>query len=126
MSWGVPFAPAAVRQARTRITVALRLHGVPQHVVDHARLVATELLGNALRHARPTVSGGLVLSLAVEPDAVRLAVSDGGSSYLPRLLHPSSSAMSDRGLGIVGTLTRECGVLDGADGNVVFGVLAIA
>ncbi|MEP6650359.1 MAG: ATP-binding protein, partial [Lapillicoccus sp.] len=105
---------------------ALRRHAVPQGVIDDARLVVTELLGNALRYARPTGSGCLVLAVDVLPDGVRLAVSDGGSTTLPTLLHPPTLAPSGRGLGIVGTLTRECGVLDDADGNTVFGVLAIA
>ncbi len=121
----MPFAPSAVRTARTSVTVALRRHGVTQHVVDDARIVVSELLGNALRHARPIPHAGLVLTLEVEPDSVRLAVSDGGSPTLPTLLHPPDLASSGRGLTIVCTLTREWGVREGPDGNTVFGVLAI-
>jgi anti-sigma regulatory factor (Ser/Thr protein kinase) len=108
------------------VTVALRRHGMPQRVVDDARIIVSELLGNALRHARPTQDGGLVLSLEVLPDAVRLSVSDGGSATLPTLLHVPDLASSGRGLTIVRTLTREWGVRESADGNTVFGVLAIA
>lgn len=125
-SWNIPFTPAAVRSARTNVTVALRRYGVPQHVVDDARIVVSELLGNALRHARPIQNAGLVLSLEIEADSVRLAVSDGGSATLPTLLHPPDLALGGRGLTIVRTLTREWGVREDADGNTVFGVLAIA
>jgi anti-sigma regulatory factor (Ser/Thr protein kinase) len=123
-SWALPFTPSSVRIARTSITVALRRHGVPQHVVDDARIVVSELLGNALRHARPIPGGGLVLSLAVLADSIRLAISDGGSATLPTLLHPPELALSGRGLTIVRTLTREWGVRESPDGNTVFGVLA--
>lgn len=126
VSWRVPFAPSAVREARLNVTLTLRRLGVPQRVIDDARLVVTELLANALRHARPTGSGCLVLRMSVLPDAVRLAVADGGSATVPRLLHPPSSATSGRGLSIVGTLTREWGVVGEDDGTTVFGVLSIA
>jgi anti-sigma regulatory factor (Ser/Thr protein kinase) len=126
LSWGVPFAAAAVRAGRTSVTVALRRYGVPQHVIDDARIVISELLGNALRHARPIRNAGLVLALEVRPDSVRLSVSDGGSATLPTLLHPPALSPSGRGLAIVRTLTREWGVREGAEGNTVFGVLAIA
>lgn len=126
VAWGVPFAAASVRAARTKVTVALRRHGVPQHVVADARIVVSELLGNALRHARPNQDGGLVLTLEMQPDSVRLSVSDGGSATLPTLLHPPDLALGGRGLTIVRTLTREWGVREGADGNTVFGVLALA
>ncbi len=95
-------------------------------MVDDARIVVSELLGNALRHARPIQDAGLVLTLEVQPDAVRLSVSDGGSATLPTLLHAPELAVSGRGLTIVRTLTREWGVREGTDGNTVFGVLAIA
>jgi anti-sigma regulatory factor (Ser/Thr protein kinase) len=122
----MPFSAASVRGARTNVTVALRRHGVPQPAVDDARIVVSELLGNALRHARPIPNAGLVLTLEVEPDAVRLSVSDGGSATLPTLLHPPALASSGRGLTIVRTLTREWGVREGANGNTVFGVIARA
>ena len=124
-SWLLPFTATSVRNARTHITVALRRHGIAQHVVDDARIVVSELLGNALRHARPIRDGGLLLSLDVEADSVRLEVSDGGSATLPTLLHPPALALSGRGLTIVRTLTREWGVHETADGNTVFGVLAL-
>lgn len=123
-SWIVPFSPTAVRSARTNLTVALRRHAVAQHVIDDARIVVSELLGNALRHARPIPGAGLVLTLEVAQESLRLSVSDGGSATLPTLLHPPALAPSGRGLTIVRTLTREWGVHEGADGNTVFGVLA--
>lgn len=126
LSWSVPFSPIAVRSARTNVTVTLRRFGISQRVVDDARIVVSELLGNALRHARPIPAGGLVLTLEMQADAVLLSVCDGGSATLPTLLHAPDLALSGRGLTIVRTLTREWGVREGAEGNTVFGVLAIA
>jgi serine/threonine-protein kinase RsbW len=124
-SWALPFAPATVRNARTLVTVALRRHGVAQQVVDDARIVVSELLGNALRHARPIPNEGLVMSLEVGDDAVRVAVADGGSATVPALLHAPDLASSGRGLRIVRTLTREWGVREDDRGNTVFAVLAL-
>ena len=52
-TWTVPFATAAVRIARARVTVALRQATIANNVIEDARLIVSELLGNALRHARP-------------------------------------------------------------------------
>lgn len=107
------------------MTVALRRHGIAQQVVDDARIVVSELLGNALRHARPIPNEGLVMSLEVDDDVVRVAVADGGSATLPALLHGPDLASSGRGLRIVRTLTREWGVREDDRGNTVFAVLAL-
>lgn len=125
-SWGVPFTAAAVRSARTNVTVALRRCGIAQRIIDDARLIVSELLGNALRHARPIQGCGLVLTLEIDEDSVRLSVADGGSATLPTLLHGPELAPNGRGLTIVRTLTREWGVREGKHGNTVFGVLARA
>jgi anti-sigma regulatory factor (Ser/Thr protein kinase) len=125
-SWGVPFTASSVRSARTNVTVTLRRYGITQRIIDDARVVVSELLGNALRHARPIQGCGLVLTLEVDDESVRLSVADGGSATLPTLLHPPQLAPEGRGLTIVRTLTREWGVREGEDGNTVFGVLARA
>jgi anti-sigma regulatory factor (Ser/Thr protein kinase) len=124
-SWALPFALSAVRPARTNVTAVLRRHGLSQRVIDDARIVVSELVANAVRHARSIPNVGLTLSLEVGGDAVRLAVTDGGSATLPTILHPPDLALSGRGLTIVRTLTSEWGVREGSDGNTVFGVLPV-
>ncbi|HEY7045083.1 MAG TPA: ATP-binding protein [Nocardioidaceae bacterium] len=125
-AWSVPFRAVAVRSARTTITVALRRLGVSSQVIEDARIVVSELLGNALRHARPLPDGTLRVGLAVEDAAVRLYVVDGGSATLPTLLNPPPMALGGRGLSIVRTLTRDWGVHETLSGNTVFGVLNLA
>jgi anti-sigma regulatory factor (Ser/Thr protein kinase) len=110
--------------ARTNVTVALRSHGIAQPTVDDARIVVSELMGNALRHAQPLTSGGLTVGIEVGADSVRIWVSDGGSATLPTLVSPPVMSPSGRGLSIVRTLTRSWGVQERPSGNTVFGVLA--
>lgn len=123
-SWRLPFTPAAVRTARLNVTVALRYAGIDQQTLDDARVVVSELLGNALRHARARLDGTLSVELAVTTDEVIIEVSDGGSATLPTLMTPPPLAVNGRGLGIVRNLARTWGVREGPSGNVVFGILA--
>ncbi len=122
-SWSLPFATSSVSTARINVTVALRHLAVGQATVDDARVVVSELLGNAIRHARPLPDGSLTVNLLVGQRVLRLAVDDGGSPTLPALLRPPVLAPSGRGLSIVRTLSTAWGVHEGVSGNTVFGVL---
>ncbi len=124
--WTFPFAARAVRAARTTVGGVLSRLGADSAIIDDARLVVSELLGNALRHARPLPDGTIQVGLRVEADTVRLFVVDGGSPTLPTLLNPPPLALGGRGLSIVRTLTRDWGVHETGTGNTVFGVLALA
>lgn len=123
VSWTVPFAPSSARTARTDVTVELRRCGVTQRTIDDARIVVSELVGNALRYAEPLTSGGLEVTIDVDSEEVRVAVSDGGSVTLPTLLNPPPTAPRGRGLTIVGTLATSWGVHEGSRGNTVYSVL---
>lgn len=122
-SWRLPFTLAAARTARLNITVALRYAGVEQQTLDDARVVVSELLGNALRHARATIDGSLKVDVAVSDDEVIIEVADGGSATLPTLTNPLPLATNGRGLAIVRTLARRWGVRESPAGNVVYGIL---
>jgi anti-sigma regulatory factor (Ser/Thr protein kinase) len=117
---------AAVRVARTTVTVTLRKLDVATTVIDDARVVVSELLGNALRHARPLPDGTLRVGLVIDRETLRLFVVDGGSVTLPTLLNPPLLSIGGRGLSIVRTLTRDWGVQETGAGNTVFGVLSLA
>ena len=122
-SWRLPFALAAARTARLNVTVALRHAGVEQQTLDDARVVVSELLGNALRHARANIDGSVKVDVAVSDDEVIIEVSDGGSATLPALTTPLPLAPNGRGLAIVRMLARSWGVRESPAGNVVFGIL---
>ncbi len=125
-SWTVPFSPTSVRDVRDTISVTLRRHGVAPTVIEDAQVVVSELLGNALRHARPLPNGVLRVGLEIDDLTIRLSVIDGGSATLPTLLSPPTLALGGRGLSIVRNLTRDWGVLETRGGNTVFGILNLA
>lgn len=123
----LPHSTVSVREARRRVLVGLRRLGVIPELIDDAVLVASELVTNALRHARPLPGGRLVLSWEAAPDgrAIRLAVYDGGSEA-SRPAAPDAldtQATSGRGLGIVSTLAQRWGADSGDEGTVVWAVL---
>lgn len=124
--WSLPGVPASVPVARHLLTTRLEAIGCEPAVVDDAGAVLTELLSNAVRHARPRPDGQVTVTVDVDDDAVRLAVSDGGASTIPSVVSPPPLAASGRGLGIVHSLTHDWGVQEGADGTTVFGILSRA
>ena len=119
MSWTdtFPFEPASVPMARRRLTVELRARKIDPERIDDAVLVLSELVGNALRHARPLAGGELQVSWTLYPRELELAVTDGGAPTRPRALHPPVSALGGRGLSIVGDLSRDWGVRSHEDGH---------
>ncbi|WP_308286911.1 ATP-binding protein [Actinomadura parmotrematis] len=106
----LPHAASSVSAARRRLSADLTASGVPETAVDDANVIVSELLSNALRHARPLPSGQVRLSWAHRGDLLELAVSDGGASTEPRRGPGTLSSLGGRGLGIVETLSRDWGV----------------
>jgi anti-sigma regulatory factor (Ser/Thr protein kinase) len=123
-SWLLPFTARSAGAGRGHVTAILRAEGVAQPTIDDACAVLTELLANAVRHARPRPDGQVLVSMALDNATVSIAVADGGATTVPSLRNPPAMAPSGRGLGIVHTLTRDWGVRAAAEGNTVFGVLS--
>ncbi|MFG2333176.1 ATP-binding protein [Streptomyces sp. NPDC048604] len=74
-TWVLPHCPRSVRIARHTVRAALRRRGADDDTVDRAELVVSELVTNAVRHARPP----LALRLHHLDDAtLRIEVDDGG------------------------------------------------
>lgn len=103
---------AGVAAARHRLCDDLVGRGLPPRLVDDAALVLSELLTNALRHARPLEGGSVEVSWAVTGSAVEVAVSDGGSATRPVAAHPPATALGGRGLSIVASVAEDWGVVD--------------
>ncbi|MFD0854186.1 ATP-binding protein, partial [Actinomadura adrarensis] len=80
----LPHAPSSVAVARKRLSSELTASGVYDSVIDDASVIVSELLSNALRHARPLPSGQIRLAWDRNGDLIELEVSDGGSSTEPR------------------------------------------
>ena len=119
----LPYAPASVAVARQRLTADLDAAGVVQAAVGDAVLVVSELLSNAIRHARPLPGASVQVAWAVDDGAVEVAVSDGGAPTRPYPAHASVSALGGRGLDIVDYLSRTWGVRTDPDGHTVWAVL---
>ena len=103
----LPFTPSSVSVARRRLKSWMDESGTPDEVVEDARVVISELVANAVRHARPLSDGQIHISWTLDPRGLRLSVTDGGSVTRPRALHASSSALAGRGMAIVEVLAME-------------------
>jgi serine/threonine-protein kinase RsbW len=122
-TWSLPFHLTSVPQARRLVSQTLGARGVRSDLVADSLSVLSELVGNALRHARPRTDGDVEVVLTLDEDAIVIAVADGGAVTVPSIVSPAPMARSGRGLGIVHTLTRDWGVKETASGNIVFGIL---
>lgn len=122
----VPHAPVGVSAARHRLATDLDDRGIARGVVDDAVLILSELLSNALRHARALPSGNVRAAWWVRPDGLlAIEVTDGGSSTRPRQASPSLSAHGGRGLSIIGTLAADWGVRGAPDEVTVWALVPI-
>lgn len=74
----LPHAPASVGAARRHLITELNCRGLPAPFVDDAALVLSELVGNAVRHGAPLVTGGVEVTWRRDGAVVHLEVCDGG------------------------------------------------
>ncbi|WP_116022902.1 ATP-binding protein [Thermomonospora umbrina] len=119
----LPHAPSSVAVARRRLASDLRATGVRTCVIDDAGVIISELLSNALRHARPLPSGQIQVSWERSGDEVEVAVCDGGAMTEPRCSRPTLSSLGGRGLGIVEALAECWGVRHEDGRTTVWAVL---
>jgi anti-sigma regulatory factor (Ser/Thr protein kinase) len=121
----LPHAPSSVAIARQRLSSELIASGVTEPVIDDVNVIVSELLSNALRHARPLPSGEVRLAWSMDGDAIEVAVSDGGAMTEPRRSSPTLSSLGGRGLGIVESLAECWGVRHEDGATTVWAVLRI-
>ncbi|MFG1915086.1 ATP-binding protein [Micromonospora sp. NPDC048898] len=110
----VPHHPAGARLARHRLAGELADVVAPTLLADLIAVLA-ELVGNAVRHARPLPGGVVRVAWRLRPSAqgtlIQLGVTDGGgASTAPRLRTASTDAADGRGLHIVAGLATRWGV----------------
>lgn len=114
-----PPEPASVRPARRAVEEALTAAGVPSGVIADALLVLSELVSNAIRHARTDFT---VRSEVID-GAVRVEVLD-HDTRLPALLGLDEESTSGRGLHMVSAIAADWGwstALEGVEsGKVVW------
>jgi anti-sigma regulatory factor (Ser/Thr protein kinase) len=83
---------------------------LPELVREEVALIATELVGNAVLHARALEDGQLAIAWGVGEYGVEISVTDGGSPTEPLIAEPGSTDTRGRGLAIVATLAARWGV----------------
>lgn len=104
VSMRVSFAPTSVSEVRGRLAEWMAQAGARVEAVEDAKVVASELVGNAVRHAQPIAQDHILVEWRMEDRGVELAVSDGGSPTRPRRVHATATALSGRGMTIVDQL----------------------
>jgi anti-sigma regulatory factor (Ser/Thr protein kinase) len=119
----VPWAPSAVGQTRRVLVGDLEDRGVSAETVGEAEIVVSELIANALRHARPLADGMIRVHWKVKAGVVEVEVSDGGGTSTPRPAPQSVWSSTGRGLRIVRSLAHEWGVTDERNGRTVWAAL---
>ena len=108
--------PKATSPARARRFVLETLTAWGVDGGDDLVLLASELVTNALLHARTPMT----LTLAEDgPDVVRLAVTD-GSAQVPQERHFSLESGTGRGLRLLGSIALEWGVTEDGAGKTVW------
>jgi len=83
----------------------------------------SELLSNAILHARPLPDALVRVAWELSPPSLAVMVSDGGSVTRPHASRPSLSAIGGRGLSIVKQLCSAWGVRADERGTTGWAVL---
>jgi len=96
--------------ARHRIGAALRQRGLPETFIADAALVVSEMVSNAIRHARPRADGQLRMAWQLDDHHLRLEVTDGGGDTEPSMRAAGADEIGGRGLAMVGAVSLEWGV----------------
>ncbi len=78
--------------------------------VNDARLLATELVTNSVRHSGAGNESSIGLALLLTEDRLSVAVSDPGPGFRPQIAEPDPDQEGGRGLFIVEQLADRWGV----------------
>ena len=106
---------AAARHAIDDIAAEL-----PEDQIGDVRLLVSELVTNALRHAELSDADHIGLRVVVNDGAVRVEVSDPGKGFEPSPLVGDPTSADGWGLYLVATLSDRWGVERGPDTRVWF------
>jgi PAS domain S-box-containing protein len=113
VSWDLPSDPAVVSTARSLVTRQLTAWDMDEATFT-TELIASELVTNAIRYAKPPVQLRLICS-----HVLTCEVSD-GSSTSPRLRHARTTDEGGRGLLLVARCSERWGTRYTEDGKTVW------
>lgn len=116
----VELPPQPSSASRARALAREQIAGLPGETIDTVALLVTELVTNAVLHARTD----LHLEVEVRPQAVVLRVSD-GSARTPVVRHYRTDDVTGRGVALVEALATRWGVETTPTGKCVWCEIAI-
>ena len=126
MALDLPFTPESAGVARRQLVEWMRHLGAADEARDDARLLVSELVGNAVRHARPLADGTMRVCWKSRETAIDIAVTDGGALTTPERVEAGVSDLAGRGLSIVETLSARWWVESTRSRTTVHALLALA
>lgn len=120
--------PASAAVVRHEIALDLDLHGVDDDVIQDVALVATELVGNAVRHGTTCsdAQSAWTVAWSISPDEIVISVEDPNEAAMPVMRHAAPDAPNGRGLAIVTALASEWGVEPTECGKRVWAKVRVA
>lgn len=113
----------SVPEIRKTIVEDLSDGTISDEVIGECEIVVSELVTNAIRHAKPLPDGTIRVHWKVRPPRVEVEVSDGGSEDVPMPKPKAEWVNAGRGLRIVRSLAHEWGVTDERHGRTVWASL---
>jgi serine/threonine-protein kinase RsbW len=119
----LPFAPSSVSVARQRLKSWMLEVGESPESVEDARIIISELVANAVRHARPLADGNLQVTWNREGEEIQVSVTDGGATTRPRNVHAAPTALAGRGIAIVDALAQRWWTEDTQSRSTVYALL---
>jgi anti-sigma regulatory factor (Ser/Thr protein kinase) len=125
MSLDLPFRASSAAVARHQLGAWLNSLDACAAAREDARLVLSELVGNAVRHARPLADGTLRITWDAGPTGLDIAVTDGGARTPPERRDAGVSDLAGRGLTIVETLSSRWWVESTRSRTTVHALLAL-
>lgn len=107
----VRHAPSSAAVARRSVAAAFQKAGLSSDQAFDAALIASELVGNAVRHGSPLPSGHLAVEWSFGHEGYTISVTDGGTVAGEIAAREADSLdVSGRGLMIVAALSQDWGV----------------
>ena len=106
------FAVSAHAAAAVRSALEVVSEHVAADVLNDARLLATELVSNSVRHSGIGRESSIGLALRLTPERLSVAVSDPGPGFRPEVTEPGPDQEGGRGLFIVDCLADRWGIGD--------------
>jgi anti-sigma regulatory factor (Ser/Thr protein kinase) len=122
----VRHSPASAAIVRQNVADAMRRAGLTADQAYDAALLASELVGNAVRHGRALPSGDIIVEWQVSAEGYYLAVTDGGDSAEVAPKDAELTDTSGRGLMIVAALSHDWGVINTGTGTRVWAQTRLA